>query len=75
VAPVNDYVDEPLNVKAGESFVTTCRWYNSTDQEIVFPSEMWALITASRNVQSRNLSYWAVKSLVPTRYDRMSHCL
>jgi len=41
LAPVTYYEESaPLSVLAGESFTTTCHWYNDTDEVLGFPAEM-----------------------------------
>ena len=38
--PITHYNDTELQVKAGESFTTTCSWNNTTDTLLGFPEEM-----------------------------------
>lgn len=38
--PYNQYLDAPLQVKAGERFRTNCSWFNTEDHAVGFPSEM-----------------------------------
>lgn len=40
--PVNEYEVGEFLVKAGDSFRTTCGWYNDEDYELGFPQEMCA---------------------------------
>lgn len=40
--PVSDYSVEPFQVLAGDTFTTSCTWFNDTDEELNFPNEMCA---------------------------------
>ena len=40
--PINDYQDTPLTISPGDTFTTTCTWWNNTDAVIDFPQEMCA---------------------------------
>ena len=42
-SPIKIYEGNMLQLKAGESFTSTCTWFNDTDQPIVFPHEMCAV--------------------------------
>ncbi|HHO52124.1 MAG TPA: hypothetical protein ENK18_14930 [Deltaproteobacteria bacterium] len=42
--PINTYEADPFPVAAGERFVTTCSWYNDTDEPLTFPYEMCATV-------------------------------
>jgi hypothetical protein len=76
-AAESHYLNYGLHEGRAGSDIFDVRYYLAQygDLRSAYGADYTAPITASRNVQSRNLSYWAVKSLVPTRYDRMSHCL
>lgn len=40
--PQNAYIPEGYHVLAGESFTSTCNWFNDTDEVLDFPHEMCA---------------------------------
>ena len=42
--PINVYAPGEFQVKAGESFTTTCAWENDTDEPLGFPVEMCATV-------------------------------
>ena len=42
VPPVNDYEGTPLTLSAGDTFTTTCTWWNDQDTALTFPHEMCA---------------------------------
>ena len=38
--PFNRYLDDPLELEAGDRWRTNCTWFNTEDHELAFPSEM-----------------------------------
>lgn len=40
--PMNSYAAGERTVQPGDRFVTTCNWFNDTDEELNFPEEMCA---------------------------------